>query len=197
MADPLVLTFAEIGFLLRARPPSLASLGEELRLPEADPAMAAAGLASLAARGLCELVDGRLVPAAAVQAVHAALCDADRVTRMLGWDGGRPVLAHLVTGPSLHIGLFATGLGRFSVILLDRGTPLGDQTVRFLDRHLTGAHESAVLVRTATAGRAVSLAVAVDENGAWWLSDSLTGDTRTDPSSRDLAVARLVELVAR
>ncbi|MDQ2587285.1 hypothetical protein CKY47_25530 [Saccharothrix yanglingensis] len=192
-----MLTFAEIGFLLRARPPSLASLAGELRLPEADPATAAAGLASLAARGLCEPVDGELVPAASVQAVHAALCGADRVTRMLGWEGGRPVLAHLVTGPHLDVGLFPVGLGRFSVSPLDRATPLGDQAARFLDRHLAGARGSAVLVRTTTARRTASLAVAVDEHGAWFLSDSLTGDARTDPSSRDLAVARLAELVGR
>jgi hypothetical protein len=54
-----------------------------------------------------------------------------------------------------------------------------------------------VLVRTASASHVSSLAVAVDEHGAWWLSDSTTGAGRADPSSRDLAVVRLAELVAR
>ncbi|MFI9006800.1 hypothetical protein ACIGNX_06145 [Actinosynnema sp. NPDC053489] len=150
--------------------------------------------AGLVVGGVC-LVWEHPIPREWEQDSHDDLTAAvgGRVTRMLEWDGGRPV--HVVTGLTLHIGLLPVGSGRFPVSPSDRGTPLGDQAARFLDRHLVRG--LAVQVRTATADRTASLAVAVDGDGAWFLSDSVTGEARGEPSSRDLAVARLVEPVGR
>ncbi|GAA3859067.1 hypothetical protein GCM10022243_26010 [Saccharothrix violaceirubra] len=194
MVDPLALSRAEVEFLLRVRPPALDSLRTELHLAPAD---ADAGGRSLTARGLCRFAGGRVVFAAAVAAVADGLSRADRLIRLLGWDGDRPVVAHLLTGPGVHIGLVSARPDRFTAHRPGRAESLRDQVARFLDRHLTGKRRSTLLVRTAGATGSVDLAVAVDDDGTWSMSDTLASPTRTSPSSRDLAVARIAELVTR
>lgn len=58
-SDALVLTFAEIAFLSEPYPDRAVTVRERLGLPAAaaSDAVAAAGLASLLARGLCRLLD--------------------------------------------------------------------------------------------------------------------------------------------
>ncbi|TWP54063.1 hypothetical protein FKR81_00380 [Lentzea tibetensis] len=195
MTDSLVLTFAEVELLLRIRQPELTSLRDVLGLPETNDVTAAAGLASLMARGLCTHTAGKVVPSKEVVAIVAGLSTADRATRVLGWVGEQMIRATLLTGPEIHIGLFAAELGQFDVAPLDRTVPLADQIGRFLDSCL-GSAAGTALVQTVTAAGKVSIAVATDSSGTWFQSDSERDPDTASPSTRDDVVARVAELVA-
>ena len=61
---------------------------------------------------------------------------------------------------------------------------------------MTGLVESSVLVQSTTTDSKISIAVAVDGDGAWFLSDSDTLPDRSAPSTREAADARITELLA-
>jgi hypothetical protein len=191
--QPLVLTFAEIEFLLRVRTPAIATIRADLGLAEPDDTTAAAGLASLLARGLCERSAGGVVPSAELVLVATALATADRVTRLLDVTGEAVRLGAVLTGPNLHIGLTAAGAGQHVVQPVDTAVTAADQVRHLLDEVL-GA-ESAVLVQSRTARGQVSIAIAVDAAGDWYLSDSEGDPGRSTPVSRDEACARVGELL--
>ncbi|MCR3753750.1 hypothetical protein [Lentzea californiensis] len=194
MEQSLVLTFAELEFLLRVREPEIATIREDLGLAPADDAVAAAGLASLLARGLCEPGDGGVVPVPELRAVVAALATADRVTRVLDLGDGSVELGAVVTGPNVHIGLTAVGFGQHVVQPIDVASGAAEQVRHVLGRAL--GRESAVLVQSRTARGQVSIAIAIDGEGAWYLSDSEGDPDRGTPVGEDEAHARVAELLA-
>lgn len=190
----LVLTFAEIEFLLRVRTPEIATIREDLGLAPSDDRMAAAGLASLLARGMCERSGAGVTPSRELSAVVAGLATADRVTRVLGLAEGSTQLGAVLTGPNVHIGLAATGFGQHVVQPIDDAVTAADQVKHVLDGVL--GSESAVLVQSRSAQGQVSIAVAIDAGGAWYLSDSEDDPDRGTPVSRDEAYARITELLS-
>ncbi|GAB1510989.1 hypothetical protein [Actinophytocola sp. KF-1] len=191
MSDHLVLTFAEIEFLLRVREPQDVDVRAELRLA-GDGRNAAAGLASLLARGLCSHDGERVVPADDLVGVIGALSTATTATKALGWRDGQPVLLSLFTGPVVGLVLQPIGLGRYAVAALDPGRGLGDQLAGFIDSCLAGGNESAVLVRSGD----TRIAVVTTAAGEWYVSDSLADPGTSRKSTRDGAVARVRELMA-
>ncbi|ACU36391.1 hypothetical protein KCV87_07770 [Actinosynnema pretiosum subsp. pretiosum] len=192
MVDRLVLTTAELGFLLRVRPPALAGVREELALPA--PRAPHDGLDSLVHRGLATRTGRAFRPSPRLAAVIEAAATADRITRMLGWRGDVPVLTHLLSGPRGQLRLCPDGAGGWDVRLLEPGVTASAQAGRFLDAHLSGDRESSVLLKIGSPQGNVSMAVAVDGQGRWSMSDSLS--VPTTPSSRAIAVARIAELLA-
>lgn len=194
MEKLLVLTFAEIEFLLRVRAPEIATIRADLGLAPSDDTTAAAGLASLLARGLCEPSGAGVTPGPELVAVVAGLATADRVTRVLGLGEGSAQLGAVLTGPNVHIGLTAAGFGQHVVQPIDSAVSAADQV-----RHLLGGalgRESAVVVQSRSAHGQVSIAVAIDGEGAWHLSDSEGDPSRSTPVSEHEAFARITELLA-
>ncbi|MEU0880519.1 hypothetical protein ABZ345_18100 [Lentzea sp. NPDC005914] len=194
MAQELVLTFAEIEFLLRVRVPEIATIRADLGLAPPDDTTAAAGLASLLARKLCEPGGAGVTPGPEVVAVVAGLATADRVTRVLGLGEGSAQLGAVVTGPNVHIGLTDAGFGQHVVQPIDRAVSAADQVKHVLGRAL--GRESAVVVQSRSAVGQVSIAVAIDGEGTWYLSDSEGEPDRGVPVSEDEAFARIIELLS-
>src|SRR4051812_29976094 len=100
MADPLVLTFAEIEFVLRARPEQAEAVRRHLGInPEAaSDIVVGAGLPSLLARGVCTMWGRGGVPPAPTAGVTGGLSTSRIHTEAVGWIGGRPVVMHLFSG---------------------------------------------------------------------------------------------------
>src|SRR5262245_18503644 len=111
MAESVVVTFAEIEFMLQARAPDHVQVGEQLGVSTAGEGVAA-GLASLLARGLCKRVDERVTPTEELWVIIAALTTATRGTRATGWVADRVVLTHYFTGPMLGVAMQALELGQ-------------------------------------------------------------------------------------
>src|SRR5262245_46097422 len=101
MPEGLILTFAELQFALRARPEHAAKVFEYLRInPESvNDTIAAAGIASLLARGLCTIEGDEVVPGREMVAVVAGLSTFHSHTEAAGWMSGRPVVLHLLSAP--------------------------------------------------------------------------------------------------
>lgn len=194
MEQPLVLTFAEIEFLLRVRTPRVPTIREDLGLAPPDDTTAAAGLASLLARGMCAPGGEGVVPSKELVVVVTGLATADRVTRVLGVTAGSTQLGAVLTGPAVHIGLTAAGSGQHVVQPIDLAVTAADQVRHVLDRVL--GDESAVLVQSRSARGLVSIAVAVDADGSWYLSDSEDDPGRSTPVSREEAYERIAELLS-
>lgn len=190
----LVLTFAEIEFLVRVRTPEIATIRDDLGLAPEDDRTAAAGLASLLARGMCEPNGAGVTPSRELAVVVAGLATADRVTRVAGLGEGSTRVGAVLTGPNVHIGLTAKGFGQYAVQPIDQAVSAADQAQHLLGCVLRG--ESAVLVRSRTARGRVSIAVAVDGEGAWYLSDSEGDPDRGTPVGEDEARARVTELLS-
>jgi len=197
MADPLILTFAEIEFLLRSQPDATGSAREQLDLGHGDGTdiAAKAGVSSLLARGLCTLNGDDVEPSREIVAIVAGLSTPTIRTRALGWIDERMVVVHLFDGPSAKLALFPAAYGQFSVQPLDPEKTTADQLIRFIDSCLASDGESAVLVQFVRDGEKVSIAVATDEAGVWYVSDSEDSPDRGVPTTRDGAMARIVELL--
>jgi hypothetical protein len=182
--NPLILTFAEIEFLLRGNPPRI-PVREQLRLREPDDMIAAAGLASLLARGLCIREAEDVRPAKDLLPVIAAMS--------LGLVGDRETVVHLFLAAEAAVALSPAEFGQFTAELLDPAVPAAEQITRFVDACLPAGRESGVLVQAPGADE-VSLAVARDETGAWFLSDSVNSPDRSEPSSHAAVVERIATL---
>jgi hypothetical protein len=194
MTEHLTLTFAEIEFMLRAHEPGQVDVREQLGLSgaEAGQRTAAAGIASLLARGLCTRDGDRIVPSEDIVGVIGALATATRGTKALGWRDGDPVLLHLFTGPVVGVVLQSTGMGQYAVAPLDPARDLVDQLVGFVDACLADSRDSAVLVRSGD----VRIAVATDADGDWYVSDSAHNADVGVRSTQDQVAARIRELLA-
>jgi hypothetical protein len=196
MADSLILTFAEIEFLLQAATDPDPAIRARLRLSaEPNPQTAAAGVSSLLARGLCRLESGKVVPGNQIVAVTAALAGPHQAIEAAGWISGQPVLMHLLTGELVRLAVLPAAYGQFTVELLDPAEPVIVPLERFLDACTASNAEEAVGLRTMTPRGEVAIAVAIDPNGQWYVSDSEQHPERGEPVSREQAVERLRALL--
>lgn len=225
--QPLTLTFAELEFVLLACPRQAASLRTRLRLSPAgasagdsvdardagdvgdagDPGdgnmgtVAAAGLASLLVRGLCEAgaaQDGAdVVPGLEIVALAAAFVSARCHVTAAGWRGRQADVMHVLESSSVRVALFPSQYGRYDVRFLDPAEPLSAPLGRYLDAHLAPG-ETSVFVAEANAGSvSVAATATVDASGAWFASDSLFRPDAVASASRDAFHARLVDLFDR
>jgi hypothetical protein len=208
MADHLTtLTFAELEYILRSATVPTADLDAVRRRLNFQPGVStdivvAAGLASLVARGLCRLAGQRVLPGDLVRAVTAALSAPHSSVEAVGWMAGRPVIAHLFSGPAARLALYPGSYGLFEVELIDPAEPLSAPVIRFVDLCTAGPAATTVLVRTAPeAGCADDdgIVIARSRTGAWFISDSLDHpDPASDrPVSRATVVSRLFDLFAQ
>lgn len=198
MTEPLVLAFAELEFVFRVRPEYADAVRTQLRIsPQASSdIVAAAGVASLLARGLCTLSGTEVQPTAPIAAVMLSLSDVRTHTEAVGWIGEQMVLAHLYTGPSVGLVMLPAAYGQFCVELLEPAEPLVEPVIRFLDRCSAGTGEAAVAIRSTTAhAPEVSIAIARDDGGTWFVSDSAASPGRGVPTTRDGVVERLTDLL--
>jgi len=194
MSAQLVLTYAEIEFLLRSYEPEHVAVREHLGLPTGSDAdrNAAAGLASLLARGLCARDRERVVPSNDLVGVIGALAAATRGTDVLGRRDGNPVLLHLFTGPRFGIVVQPVGLGQYAVSPLDPVRDLSDQVVGFVNACLVGTRDTAVVVRSG----AVRAAVATTATGDWYISDSMNNPNQGHPCTPEDVAARIRAVLA-
>jgi len=194
--DSLILTFAELDFLLRSRPEEqVGEVREQLHLMNQASDVGASGLASLLARGLCVVESERVVPSAELVAVVAGLTTVRIRLRMTGWVSGELAFLHLFFGDVAKLALFPAPFGQFVVEPLDPATSWIDQVTRFLDACISSDAESVVAIQSVRNGEKVSIAVATDEAGAWYLSDSEESPDRGLPSTRDAVIVRIGELL--
>ena len=199
MVEQLILTFAEIEFVLRSRPDQAEAVRAQLRInPEASSdIVVAAGVASLLARGLCTMAGTEeVVPTDPIIAVTAALATSRTHTEAVGWVGEQTVLVHLYTGSSAGIAVYPVAFGQFSVELLNPAEPLVVPVTRFLDACGAGEGEAAVAIRSTTGDEPeVSIAIARDGEGTWYVSDSLESPDKGVPTTRDGVLQRLTDLL--
>jgi hypothetical protein len=195
MNGPLVLTFAELEFVIKTLPEPAAvrtSLG--LDGEAMSETVFAAGLASLLARGLCVVKDGDVVPESQVIGVAAAFVSSRLHVQAAGQTGSLPVAMHVFAAPSVRLAVFPAKFGQFVVELLDPVEPLSAPLTRFLDSCLSDNAETAVVIRSTAGDDVVAMAVAVDGSGTWYISDSVESPDRGVVSSRAGAASRIVEL---
>jgi hypothetical protein len=197
MADTLLVSFAEIEFLVRAQPERAGSIRRALGVrPEAgSDVVAAAGLAGLLARGLCTEADGVVMPATPLLALAAALLEDRGHVELVGWSGPRPVALHLFGGPAARVALSQGGYGLFSAELLRADEPLAATVMRVVDAFAEGGGEAAVAVRWSTQDGELDVAIAREGSGDWYLSDTLLSPERGVPSTRDGVAERLEQLL--
>jgi hypothetical protein len=202
--DPLILTFAEIEFLLASCPQGADTVRADLRtgMAERDPVVVRAGLASLLARGLCSGSAQTVVPGPAVATVIAAVATSRTHTVAAGWRGARPDVMHLYSGPTARLALFPNTRGQYTVEILDPYEPLSLPLLRFLDAfcaYATDGRESALVIKSRAVGGGgepdVSIAVAIDAAGVWSCSDSRRSPDRGIPAPREQIALRIAELV--
>jgi hypothetical protein len=196
MAQPIDLTFAEIEFLLRARPEQAVEVRADLRInPEASSdVVLASGVASLLVRGLC-VVDGEDVrPTDPLAVVAAALSASTSRTEAAGWSSGPPATVHIYDGPYARVAVYPGSYGRFTVEPLDAGESLAAPLIRFLAACTAPDSPAAVVVQSRRGGGEVSLAVARDDAGAWSMSDSIDNPDASTATSRDGVLRRFEEL---
>ena len=194
MSEVLTLTFAEIEFFLRTRPVQQDGLRERLRLADGGAAVAAAGVASLVARGLCTVEGSEVRPTPQAMIVIQGLTEAHTMTEAVGWIEGRTIVMHLLTAAGIRLAIFPSAYGQFRTELLDPAEPLADPVVRFLDA-CTGGPGTALLVRSGQGPAEVSAAIARDADGQWFLSDTADSPDRGVPTTREAVVARLAALL--
>ncbi|WP_432829115.1 hypothetical protein [Dactylosporangium sp. CA-092794] len=198
---PVVLTFAELEFVLRSAGERGVDVDGVRRRLNFQPGVStdivvAAGVASLVARELCRLEGSRVVPGEFVQCAIAALSTRHTTTEAAGWLDERPVVVHLFSGVTGRLAVYPGSYGLFSVELIDAAEPLSGPVLRFLDLCTAGGAAATVLVRTqAGDGAEAGVAVARSAAGAWFMSDSLERPDPGRPIGRAAVVARLLDLL--
>ena len=195
MSDPLVLTYAEVGFLLATRPEVTDRIRTQIHLPaDADERDVRSGVASLLARGLCRVDEPGVVPGDEVAAVIAALCTCTVRMSAVGWSGPKVSMWHVFGGPNACAALVPQQYGQFAVTLLDPVAPIETIAVRMLEATV-GTPESGLVVRLTRGEQTSGAAIAVDETGTWYVTDTATNPNRGVPVSRQEAVERLTIVV--
>src|SRR2546423_9369368 len=116
MPEQLVLTFAEIEFLLRASSDQAEAVRQHLRInPEAaTDIVVAAGVAALLARGLCTMSGPEVVPTAPIVAVTAGVAASALHTEAGWWVRRRPGGVDLFSRGSRPPGRFPPALRQIS-----------------------------------------------------------------------------------
>jgi hypothetical protein len=198
MADPVALTFAEVEFLLRAGVPAADLVRGRLHLRREANAevVAAAGVSSLLARGLCTQERDDVRPGNLVLGAVAALSTVHTVTEVTGQVDGHPVVLILFTGDIARLAVVPRFLGQFGVEVTSSVEALSGPLTRFLARASAGTGEVAVVARSTTVdgGERISLAVARDAAGQWYESDTLDSPDRGRAMSHGDVVRRIGEL---
>jgi len=197
MTNPVTLTFAEVEFLLRARPEQAATVRERLRInPDAaSEIVVAAGLASLLARGLCEVSGDDVLPKGLIVALATGLSTSNAYCEAVAWVGTRMTLVHFLDSASIRLAIFPVGSGQYTIELLDAQEPVTGPLTRFLDTMAQGEGDLALAIRSIAPSGEVSLAVARDAQGNWHLSDSQDSPDRGQPSTRDGVAQRISQLL--
>jgi hypothetical protein len=207
MTEPVLLTFAELEFVLRSaagdRPATvLDPVRRRLAFaPEVSTdIVAGAGVASLLARGLCRQDDSTVVPGDFIVAVAAALASRHTTTEAAGWLGDRPTVVHLFSGTAARLIVTPAAFGLFTVEATPPDRPLSEPLLRFVDLCTEGDGEAAVLVRSSTADdpdddpAQTGVAVSRDADGRWHLSDTADSPDRGRVVTHEAVVDRFVEL---
>jgi len=196
MSDPLVLTFAEVEFVIASCPVPPTSVRGQLRFAVEPPAeqVVASGLASLLARGLCSVVDGAVVPGPEVVLVAAGFVEARSHTAVAGWNGEVVRVMDVFSSPGVRLAVQTGGFGRYGFEVLDRVEPLSRPVTGFLDQ-CARVGAATVVVRSVSAEREVAFAITVDDAGTWHVSDSVRSPDRGIPCSSAEARYRIVELL--
>ncbi|WP_194911117.1 hypothetical protein [Catenulispora rubra] len=205
MPAPLLLTFAELEFLLASCPRPTEPIRERLRLTPNGPGkgVMAAGLASLVIRGLCvadpadpENPDGvTLQPE--LLAVTATLASSHTQTSAGGWYGEQAATTHFFDTPRLRIAFRPGTFGHFAVDLGDGAEPLSKAVNAFVDWCARDGGPAATVVQSTAGGDVVSLAVALKPDGTWYLSDDADSPDHGTPTSRAVIRRQLADLLDR
>lgn len=195
--ESLVLTHAEIEFLLQWRPPRHIAIREllDLEFDDSREHSVKSGLASLLARGLC-VPDGDDVAASpTLRPVVTGFTTARVGTRATGRADRKNLLVHMVHGPDGSLALFPAGPDRFTVAELDQQVSFVEQITRFVDSCQSGRERSTVVIQTITRGDRVGIALRTDETGAWFVSDSEESPDKARRATRRQALRRIRELL--
>lgn len=197
MSDSVVITFAELGFLLQACPTEADLVRATLRLDAATATdvVVAAGLASLLARGLAVRTDsGEVEPTPALSGITAGVSRPEVSVSALGWLDDRLAVAHVFSGPHARLALYPRGFGQYGTELLDPAEPLSVVLGRFLDTCLTDHTTPSVLFRGRGGLAESALVIHVDDVAMWHLSDSVGEPDRAMPVEQAEGRRRLAEL---
>ncbi|WP_189213676.1 hypothetical protein [Actinokineospora fastidiosa] len=187
--DRVVLTFAEMAFLLSVRQAPVVRTQVLAGYPEG---VEAAGESSLLARGLCEMRERAVVPGQEVLTVLAGLTTATTRVRAVAWTESGMRFAHLFFGPHVALAVLPFAGMRFDVRVL--GAPLGEQVIGFVDAHLAPTGPVAILVEATTGESTTSMSVTVDESGDVTVSDSQHSPDRGAPVPRAAALDRMAQV---
>jgi hypothetical protein len=188
MSEPMILTFAEISFALRASGDRADHLRSRLSIhPDAgSDAVVAAGVSSLLARGLATLggpdttTSDQVTPGELVAGVTVGLSSHTTHTEVIGWIVDEPAVLHVLSGPYVRLMLSPASHGQFMVQLTDPSQPLAMDVDRFLDLCTVGQGEAAVGIRSESVATEslpaidVTAAIARDASGLWHVSDGTT-----------------------
>jgi hypothetical protein len=197
-AQELLLTRAEIDFLLRAHPSASVPVRAELAFGSDDDTrdQARAGLSSLIVRGLCVHDGDNVIPDEQLVGVVACLTTAKTASSVLvQQDVEHAVLVHAFAGPIRGVLLIAREFGVYLIRMFEPGTSIVDQVITVLDNHLMDTPGMSALVRgTSDRGHVgASINVAPDRN--WYLADSDRAPDRSVRTTRAEATSRVKELV--
>ncbi|GAA3285384.1 hypothetical protein Dvina_31095 [Dactylosporangium vinaceum] len=198
MSDAVVLTFAELAFLLRSGVAAADAVRLRLHLgPEsATDVAAAAGVSSLLARGLCTQEGTEVRPGNLAVGVVAALSTVHTITDATTQIGGRPVVLHIFTGERARLIAAPGFMGQYSIEVRPAAEPLAGLLDDLVTRAAEAGGEVAVVLRsTDPAGEErVSLAAARDALGDWYLSDTERSPDRGRPVPRAEVARRIGQL---
>ncbi len=197
MSELIVLTFAEIEFLLRSRTPVIDATRELLNLPAGSDsdAVAAAGLAGLLATGRCRVEADEIVPSEETVAIVAGLTTANRLVRAVGWVGDQTIVAYFFSGAENRFVLRQAQFGQYSVQSIAMDRPLSASLTEFVMSCLDSEGPRAVLVQLTTSSDSAGVAIAVDENASLVMSDTVESPDRGVPTDPRRIADRLVELL--
>jgi hypothetical protein len=197
--EELLLTRAEIDFLLRAHPCDGVQVRTELALGSEDDTQeqARAGLSSLIVRGLCVHDGKNVVPTEQLVGVVACLTTAQSASSVLVQDREHVILVHAFAGPISGVLLVAREFGVYVVRMFESGTSIVDQVVSVLDQHLTDSPGMSALVRGTSRRGLVSASINVDSARNWYLADSCDAPDRSARTTRAEATLRVRELVGQ
>lgn len=197
MSELIVLTFAEIEFLLRSRTPVIESTRELLDLPAGSDSdvVAAAGLAGLLATARCRVEADEIVPSEETVAIVAGMTTADRLVRTVGWVGDQTIVAYFFSGAEHRLVLRQAQFGQYSVQSIGMDRPLSAFLSEFVMSCLDSDEPRAALVQLTTRSDSAGIAITVDESASLVMSDTVESPDRGVPTDPQRIADRLVELL--
>jgi hypothetical protein len=197
MTEPLVLSFAEIAFLLRPYADQAERVRRQLSIKDeaASPMVLNSGAASLVARDLCTLSpSGDIVPSAPVIVIAGALATADTFAEAVIFTGGVPAPVHFFGSRGVRVALVPRPFGLFAASQVDAGRPLAEPVLAGFEQHQTG-QKVALAVKAESPAGVVTAALVREADGSWFMSDSRRSPDQSLPATRAEAVTRLTDLL--